>query len=464
VSTLRRVVLYDRPSPVVVTGIACATIYLIVLGWAMSNVSFDVWGAFVIAPALVAITIPIATRIARQESDPRMMKLVMAALACKMVGALVRYFVAFSVYNGNDSTDYHNWGRKLAPMFRDGDFTVNLGRKVIGTGFIEILTGVVYTFTGATKLGGFLVFSYLGFWGLYFFYRAFRVAVPHGDHRRYALVVFFFPSLLFWPSSIGKESWMMFCLGILAYGVARVLVGQRGGVPLVVLGMLGTIMVRPHVALIAMIALITAFALRRSRRPSILAGPAKLAGLALLLLAASVVLTQTESFLGVKKFDQQSVEHVLKDTTRKSSEAGTGSTFEAAAPTSPVEFGRAAIDVIFRPWPYEARNLGSLLASLEGLIMLGLVLTSLPRLAALPREVLRTPYVAFALVFALLFIFAFSSISNFGNIARQRVQLFPFLLVLLCIPFPPRGDANRRRFERRTVSTGRKPTPVEIRR
>jgi hypothetical protein len=464
VSALRRIAVYDRPSPVVVTGIAFATVYLIVLGWAMNNVSFDVWGAFVIAPALVAITLPIATRIARQESDPRMMKLVMAALGCKMVGALVRYFVAFSVYNASDATSYHDWGRKLAPMFRDGDFTVNLGRKVIGTGFIEILTGAVYTVTGATKLGGFLVFSWLGFWGLYFFYRAFRVAVPNGDHRRYALVVFFFPSLLFWPSSIGKESWMMFALGILAYGVARMLAGVRGGVPLLILGLLGTIMVRPHVALIAMVALTTGFMLRKSRRPSILATPAKVVGLVALLLATFVVLNQTESFLGVKKFDQQSVEHVLQDTTRKSTEAGTGSAFEAAAPTSPIEFGRAAIDVVFRPWPYEAHNLGSLLASFEGLVMLGLVLTSLPRLAAVPREMLRTPYVAFALVFSLLFIFAFSSIGNFGNIARQRVQLFPFLLVLLCIPFPARGDANRRRFERRAVSSGRKSTPVETRR
>ena len=34
--------------------------------------------------------------------------------------------------------------------------------------------------------------------------------LPTGDHRRYALLVFFMPSLLFWPSSIGKESWMLF--------------------------------------------------------------------------------------------------------------------------------------------------------------------------------------------------------------------------------------------------------------
>ena len=40
--------------------------------------------------------------------------------------------------------------------------------------------------TGPTKLGGFLVFSWLGFWGLYLAFRAFRIAFPDDDYRRYA--------------------------------------------------------------------------------------------------------------------------------------------------------------------------------------------------------------------------------------------------------------------------------------
>jgi hypothetical protein len=34
-----------------------------------------------------------------------------------------------------------------------------------------------------------------------------------------------------------------------------------------------------------------------------------------------------------------------------------------------------------------------------------------------------------------LFIIAFSSVSNFGLLARQRVQLMPLFLVLLSLPF-----------------------------
>jgi hypothetical protein len=46
----------------------------------------------------------------------------------------------------------------------------------------------------------------------------------------------------------------------------------------------------------------------------------------------------------------------------------------------------------------------------------------------------RTAYVALALIYTLLFVYAFASVGNFGNIARQRVQLFPMALVLICVP------------------------------
>jgi hypothetical protein len=89
---------------------------------------------------------------------------------------------------------------------------------------------------------------------------------------------------------------------------------------------------------------------------------------------------------------------------------------------------------VFRPWPYEAHNLQSLIGSLEGVLLLGLVLTSLRRLASVPRAMLRRPYIAFSLLFSLLFAYAFSSIGNFGILSRERVQLYPLLVVVLCVP------------------------------
>ncbi|MDQ1497316.1 MAG: hypothetical protein QOI86_656, partial [Actinomycetota bacterium] len=56
------------------------------------------------------------------------------------------------------------------------------------------------------------------------------------------------------------------------------------------------------------------------------------------------------------------------------------------------------------------------------------------RLARLPAELFRRPYVVFGLVYTLTFIYAFSALGNFGILARERSQVLPALFVVLCIP------------------------------
>src|SRR5204863_3854856 len=111
---------------------------------------------------------------------------------------------------------------------------------------------------GPSLLGAFFIFSWAGFWGLYLFYRAFCIAVPEGDHRRYALLILLLPSLLFWPSSLGKEAWMTLGLGLFAYGGARIITHQRYGFMVVLAGVLATAAVRPHVAAMGLLALFAA--------------------------------------------------------------------------------------------------------------------------------------------------------------------------------------------------------------
>ncbi len=415
---------------IVVVGLAAG--YILVLAWAMGRFSFNVWGAMVVAPVILVLTVPFARRTARAENDRTIGRLIMIACGLKLVGAIVRYFVTFSLYGSGDADGYHAIGTRLAPMFRQGDFAVEIGRRVIGTGFIDLVTGGVYAITGASKLAGYFVFSWLGFLGLYCFYRAFRLAFPDGDGRRYAYLVFFMPSLLFWPSSIGKESWMMLTLGLTSYGAARMLTSKNFGLLMFALGLTGMVMVRPHVALLAIVALFAAYLLRRTPKPSLLGLPAKLLVLGILAVGTIIVLSQLSTFFGVKSIDTGSAQQILNHTTQQSTQGG--SAVEVTRPSSPFGIAYAAISVVFRPWPYEAGNVQGLAASLEGVVLLGLVVTSLKRLASIPRAMVQRPYVAFALIYSLIFAYAFSAIGNFGILSRERVQLYPLLLVLLCVP------------------------------
>jgi uncharacterized membrane protein YhaH (DUF805 family) len=397
--------------------------------------AYGTWGAILVAPVLLAITLPILARQAAREEDRTLFWILALALVFKLVGALVRDYVAFDVYGGSaDATHYHEWGLELAPQFRQGDFDTGL-ESLVSTDFIRFFTGIVYAIIGPTRLGGFLFYSWLGFLGLFFFYRAFRIAVPEGRGRSYAWLLFFLPSLLFWPSSIGKEAWMMFALGIAAFGAARILSGSsaRGFVPFGI-GLWLAALVRPHIAGLLALSMAAGYFLKRPERALGPVGPVvKTLGLAVLAIVAGFLVLQADEFLQESGINTGTgVTSVLEQTAERTEQGG--SQFAPSILESPARTPEAVASVLFRPFVTEAHNAQSALAALEGTFILILTLVRLRWMFHALRSVRRLSYVGFAFVYTGLMILAFSSIANFGLLARQRVQLLPVFLVLLLIP------------------------------
>jgi hypothetical protein len=422
--------------PLGVTAAAVVVVGVVVgsISWAVEHASYDTWGGVLVAGALIAAGIAITVRLSRHETDERMRRLVVIAFVLKMASVIARWAVSFGVYDGSsDATSYHRAGVALFEAFRDGNFSAGEG-ELVGTGFIQRLTGAIYAVTGPTEIGGYFVYSFLGFWGLYFFYRAFCIACPEGDRYRYALLVFLLPSLLFWPSSIGKEAWMTFTLGLASYGAARLLSHHRHGFLLLALGGGGTALVRPHVSVILGASIFAAFLLRRAPKDHSITSPlAKLTGIVVLGCALVLVVGQTEKLFGLDDFSQDSVREVLEQAQTGTDEAG--SAFENEdTDLSVTRFPDAFVSVLFRPFPYEAHNAQALIASLEGAVLLALLVVSWRRVVGAIRSVLRTPYVVVCCCYTVLFVFGFSSFSNFGIVTRQRVQVLPFVLVLLALP------------------------------
>ncbi|MGH9281567.1 MAG: hypothetical protein ACRD0S_01385, partial [Acidimicrobiales bacterium] len=154
-----------------------------------------------------------------------------------------------------------------------------------------------------------------------------------------------------------------------------------------------------------------------------------------LAVALLLVVGQTKELFGVQdRFDAEAVTRVLERARNQTSEGG--SAFETTGNTnlSPSRFPSALVSVVFRPFPWEATNALAFVASLEGTLLLVLLVAGRRRLVGAVRSVLRTPYVVLCLCYSVLFVYGFSSFANFGVLTRQRVQLFPFLLVLLALP------------------------------
>jgi hypothetical protein len=445
-----------RPSsPYAPAAVAAVLAYGAIFAWAIGNTTFDVWGGLIVAPILVVISLPFLQAAARSEADPRIARLYVTALVLKLVASLGRYYMSFVLYDGAaDAARYAAEGARIAGQIRVGDFTFDLGIPMQGTGFLVLITGIVYALTGPTLIGGYLVFSWLGFWGLFFFFRAFRVAIPHGNAWRYGCLVFLLPSLLFWPSGIGKDTWMLLTLGLASYGVALLLSRRRGAYVYLALGLAGTAMVRPHVSVLVVAGLGFGYVLRR--RPDKLSalGPVRsIISVVVLLVAGVVMLRVMGTFLGTDGFSSDSVNQTLANTQNRTADGG--STFEAQPVTSPIGLPMAIITVLFRPFPYEAHNMQSLIASAEGTVLLGMFVVGWRQLRGIPRALRRSPYVAYCLVFTILFCFAFSSFSNFGILTRERVQVFPTALVLLALPVAAAHQRQERRKGRKGGKDGK---------
>lgn len=427
----------DRYRTAVLLAIVVAAAYLLIVIRAVASSSYDTWGGYVVAPFFFFAAAPILRRMLKKvEPDRWIRNAVMIGLFAKLIGAYARFYTNEYLIGRGDSIVYDRHGRLVAEEFRHfvfgGEAYQNSIPDLIGTEFIRFLVSIVYTVIGSTRIGGFVVFSFMSFWGLYLFYRAYAIAMPDGLRRRYAVLVFFLPSMVFWPSSVGKEAWMTTMLGLGAYGLARLVTRQRFAYLMIAASVAGTGIVRPHVATIYLVGLGAALMLNRA------SGGAgkfkKILGLVFFAIVAGLLMRQLQSFFGLEEgLDAQAV---FDKTTARSSQGG--SQFDANQPTSIADLPWAVVTVLFRPFLYEAGSAAGAFTALEGTVLLGMFFWNVPRLIRLPGMAIVRPYVGFVVAYVLVFVFAFSAVSNFGILARQRTQLLPIVVVVLTIPIAPR--------------------------
>lgn len=421
--------------PVWVLAIYCVGGAAYVMLFISAIVSYDgeLLHALTIAPILIGLTVPIALKLARTERDPWFANVVMAGLVLKLLGAYVRYRIAYDLYGSSrtDSYQYHLSGQELAPSFRRLVFTNDIG-SLVGTGFIKVFTGGVYAIFGTSIPGGFFVFGWLSFLGLLLFARAFRLGVPEGDNRRYTVAVLFLPGLVYWPAAIGKEGFMMLALGLCAYGIAGIFQRRASTAIALAAGIGMSLLVRPHLALIVFVGLMFALLVRKSPARTYAAPLFRVAGLIILLAMGLFLSSQTASFLGQPQLTADTVTEQLTTTSTQTSDGG--SEFTPIKVNNPVAMVPAFFTVFFRPLPIEVSSAQELASAMEGLVLLGLLFAARKRIRSIPRLMRTRPYVAFCIGYVLAFVFAFSSFANFGILARQRVQAIPFLLVAIALP------------------------------
>jgi hypothetical protein len=374
---------------------------------------------------------------------PQPVKLILfIGVLLRPLGAGLRYGILQYVYHGSgDASKYFGRARSYAPLFWDGNFHAFVGTLFgprgtwQGTRFIQFVTSIVVAVIGPTKLGTFLFFAIFPTIGLLAFALAFSRACPGASVSRYLFWILLFPSLWYWPSSIGKESVVLMGMGLATMGF----VGKQGRINWLVMG-LGLFLIyaiRPEVAAVTVGALSVSHWLSFAGNWN----AARVVQAAVIGVVSVVGLAFFLQSSGVEQLDAEGLTSYVEGSTGRKLEGGSGIEAVNVGLTGiPVAF----VNIMFRPFPWEANNFLMLLSALEIGMFWGILWYRRANVLRAVREWRSNRLLRIALPFTILYAIALGMmLSNLGIIARQRVFLFPFLfLVAEALPRTARAPAR----------------------
>ncbi len=407
----------DLPWLIAIIGVAAVVVAAVASGW-IAGIVVAIIGLGVAASAYLG------ARIASDVDQHWLPTLLPLAFMAKMVGSAMRYYIAVEYYGYGDAFGYHGTGLKIAPAWRSLQVP-DVSGGGFGTQVTKQITGLLYAIVSPPMIGGFMIFATLSFVGMVCFYVAFRGAMPRWGALPYFLLLFFLPTMAFWPSSVGKDALMALGLGVMSLGAAWLFSARfTSGALLAGAGGLLLGLIRPHVLAIAVGSIVLAVIFTRAGRLH-----ASRTTRALLMVIAVIAMAYVLPLAAARIGADEGLESFLADQREHTAQGGSAVAGEPA--TSPLRLPEATFRVLFRPLPYEASSPGMMLSSLEGVVLLGLIIWKTPIMWANRRIVRQVPYMIYALAFTAAFVVGFSSVFNLGILARQRSQVIPFLLVVI---------------------------------
>lgn len=230
----------------------------------------------------------------------------------------------------------------------------------LGTAAVQYLTMFFTVGMGLSLLGTFLAFNVIGFVGLLAFDAALRVAT---DRKRRALrvmaaLVVLLPSASFWSSAIGKDAISFAAAGLALWAALSL----RRRIVLLGFAVVLMLIVRPHMAALLVVALCVSIGTRSgvAIEQRLLVGVVALG-------AAAVLVPFAAGYAGLTGVGVNELAEYIDERQGYNLEGGGG------VDISSMSFPAKLFTYLFRPLPFEARNLTSLMASLDNFVLLLLV-------------------------------------------------------------------------------------------
>lgn len=396
------------------------------------------------------------TTVLARTASPRLRRLIEFGLAFRVPVVLAHLALGLIIMGGRvDFLGYFgNVERRGADLFTGEFLNWNLGdERDVGGILITYLFVPVYVFLGPSLFSLFLWSSLVGFLGGLFFLRAFEIEFGDGPDTAFlAKCLFFYPSVAFWSSLLGKDSWMFFFLGMTTYGLRRLLAEPRPRFAIVfAIGAGSVLLIRPPIGLALALAGVGAAVIASREWMSHLRGAAAVLRPISVIVVACVIMVGSYAAVlgpltryGVMGESASPVEGLLELAVSRhvglaTDPDGAGSSIAVRIedPTAAAALRylpEALVTFLFRPFIFEAHNGLALLAALDSTVLMLVVLRRCRHLGAVFWMMWSRPLVLFAVIAFTLCSAGLAFESNFGAIVRHRIMVLPFLFILLAIP------------------------------
>lgn len=334
----------------------------------------------------------------RKKSD---IKYVMLLYTWHSLFAFVYYY--YSLTTAADAKSYYTWS-----------LTNEILTLSPGTSFVIYLTSFFSKILSINYLNTTLTYSNLGALGMVFLYLSLKKTFL--VINRYWMFILFLPSMSFWSAGLGKDSISFMAVCLFLYGVTT----SNNKKILISFGFLAMFMVRPHIAFIMLVSFIVFFIVNSKVNVLI-----KALMLPIIISGSIIALQFTQQYVGLGDVSLNSLDSYVGQRQGYNLEGG--SSLDIASMSYPMQM----FTYIFRPLPFEAHSIVSLITSIENTILL-LLFTYI----FLKSKFNFRPFIQDTNLWLLIYVFFTCSIlalttANLGIATRQKWMFMPVLIYLL---------------------------------
>jgi len=290
-----------------------------------------------------------------------------------------------------------------------------------GTFFIYSINYIPANILGMSFFANTMFYSLLGYIGIVFFYLTAIKVIPYNSkYKGYRLfpLLFFLPNLHFWSSGVGKDTLLFLCIGMFTYAMLNII--KR--IPLLILSLLLSYLIRPHITLFLFIGFALAFLF-----DSKVSGFRRLILTIILIGASLAILPAVMEFAKIEEATVDSFDQFSENKAEALSRSHTGSSVDISSYPFPLK----VFTFLYRPFFFDINGIPAVIASFENLILL---LLTFKIFKSKPRKTFNAaPFVIKGLLFFLIIgTLAFSqSLGNVGIMIRMRNMFLPGFLIYI---------------------------------